>query len=324
MADGRRQTLTTVVYHVGGHGGTHRSFGDWPFELRYVAFEPDPAEAETLRRDAGLVVEEVAIGDRPGSRRFHVYALGGRSGVPSGELSSLLRLAPARTHRYRDADVALAEELEIELDTLDGVAARRGEAPAFVVADVQGAEALVLAGARGILERAVLGVRLEVSFIPLYEEQPLFGEVDATMRALGFALCRIERCGSGAFGPSTDAGPFSAGLEDARPAWADAVYLREEPPDGDRWSGPALANLVAFTRANGVGSVGLDLLDRVHDAGRLEEALDELDEATREVVTRLALAQIDAAERAALSAPEPARAARDAARRDALRAALAG
>lgn len=321
------QPRPTTVYHVGGRGGIHRSFGTWPLPLRYVTFEPDGAEAARLRLLAGdaFEVEEVAVGAQTGRRPFNLYSLITNPGAaPSGELSSLLQLAPSRPHRYRDADISLAAKVDIDLDTIDNVAARRQESPTFLVADIQGAEIMALEGARTTLRQSVLGVRLEVAFMPLYEDQPLFGDVDAMMRACGFELSRIERCGSPTFGPSTDAGPFSASLEDARPAWADAMYVRSVPPhtaDG-RWRGIDLANLLYYTLANGVGSVGLDLLFEALEQGYLADSLDELDPTVAAAVGRHALEHLERAERAAVTASDPTRAARDAERRTLLKSAL--
>src|SRR5207249_1530348 len=136
-----------------------RSFDDWWLPLRYVLFEPEPEEAQLLRRSearGSFEVEEIAVGDRVGRRPFHVYALE-RAGSPtSRELSSLLPLAPQRAHRYRDADVRLAARVEMRLETIDAVAARLGYDVTFLVADVQGAELIALEGARTALRDSLL------------------------------------------------------------------------------------------------------------------------------------------------------------------------
>lgn len=53
--------------------------------------------------------------------------------------------------------------------------------------DVQGSELPVFQNGRNTLAGAV-AVHTEMSFAPLYEGQPLFGEVDAELRAQGFVL----------------------------------------------------------------------------------------------------------------------------------------
>ena len=53
--------------------------------------------------------------------------------------------------------------------------------------DIQGSELSVFQNGRQTLSRAV-AVHTEVTFVPLYAGQPLFGEVDAELRAQGFVL----------------------------------------------------------------------------------------------------------------------------------------
>jgi hypothetical protein len=55
----------------------------------------------------------------------------------------------------------------------------------FIKLDIQGAELVSLQNGQEKLKN-VLAVQLEVSYIPLYEDQPTFGEVDVWMRAQGF------------------------------------------------------------------------------------------------------------------------------------------
>jgi hypothetical protein len=51
--------------------------------------------------------------------------------------------------------------------------------------DVQGAEREVLAHGQAKLKDAVV-IQTEVSFVPLYKDQPSFGDLDLALRALGF------------------------------------------------------------------------------------------------------------------------------------------
>jgi FkbM family methyltransferase len=55
----------------------------------------------------------------------------------------------------------------------------------FLKMDIQGAERDVLAHGRGKLGETVV-IQTEVSFVPLYEGQPVFGEIDLALRELGF------------------------------------------------------------------------------------------------------------------------------------------
>ena len=55
----------------------------------------------------------------------------------------------------------------------------------FLKMDVQGAERTVLAHGRAKLADTVM-IQTEVSFVPLYQGQPVFGEIDLALRELGF------------------------------------------------------------------------------------------------------------------------------------------
>ena len=67
-----------------------------------------------------------------------------------------------------------------KLDSIDNL-----NAPDFVKMDVQGAELGILKNGSKKLEKC-LAIQLEVSFFPLYEDQPSFGEIDLYMRTKGF------------------------------------------------------------------------------------------------------------------------------------------
>jgi hypothetical protein len=55
----------------------------------------------------------------------------------------------------------------------------------FLKMDVQGSEREILAHGRTKLKEAVV-VQTEVSFVPLYQGQPVLGEIDLALRAEGF------------------------------------------------------------------------------------------------------------------------------------------
>src|SRR5581483_10571059 len=74
-------------------------------------------------------------------------------------------------------------EIPVETRTLDSIA--EISAMDFLKIDVQGAELSVFRGGSLRLAQAV-AIQAEVSFMPLYRNQPLFGDIDLALRALGF------------------------------------------------------------------------------------------------------------------------------------------
>ena len=91
--------------------------------------------------------------------------------------------------------------------------------------DVQGAEILVFQGAIECLKTALI-VDVEVDFIPLYKNQPLFADVDAFLRGRGFSLHHLQHYGL-TFKPNLV--PQHVAATSQQSAWGDAVYVREFP-----------------------------------------------------------------------------------------------
>lgn len=100
----------------------------------------------------------------------------------------------------------------------------------YLKMDIQGSELAVLRGGQEKLARAV-AAQLEVSFIPLYQGQPVFGEIDLEMRRMGF----IPHCFA-----AVKNWPIAPCIVDGDPykplhqlLEADIVYVRDfSRPDG--------------------------------------------------------------------------------------------
>lgn len=94
--------------------------------------------------------------------------------------------------------------------------------------DVQGAELDVLRGAERRLEQVVLA-EIEVEFVHLYKDQPLFAEVDSLMRQRGFMLHTLLGLHAGHYAPFPVDRQRPRGCRQV--LWSDAVYM----PDVTRW-----------------------------------------------------------------------------------------
>ena len=79
--------------------------------------------------------------------------------------------------------------VEVETTTLDSFCQlEKVEQIDFLQIDAQGAELPILQGSFQILQNSVLAIHTEVSFSPLYLNQPLFADVDYYLRDKGFTL----------------------------------------------------------------------------------------------------------------------------------------
>ena len=94
----------------------------------------------------------------------------------------------------------------------------------FLKMDIQGGELAALKGARRLLQN-VLAVQAEVEFVPLYEGQPLFADVDTFMRAAGFQFHTFTRIARRFVRPIQITNIDVRGINQM--LWANAIYIRD-------------------------------------------------------------------------------------------------
>jgi FkbM family methyltransferase len=180
-----------------------------------VGFEPIREECLRLTRQGrrGHTYLPFALGDGS-ARTFHRT----NTAMTSSIYPPNARLLGAFTNLGEH--VRVVETTTLETRRLDDVPEAAGTD--FLKLDVQGAELDVLRGATKALEH-VLVVHTEANFVPLYEGQPLFAEVDQALRAAGFLFHRFHGIATRAFAPLVSKMAFAP---NGQALWADAVYVR--------------------------------------------------------------------------------------------------
>jgi FkbM family methyltransferase len=219
----RRHPL--VLADVGARGGLKKNWESARRHLQVLGFEPDKREYDRLQAqpagDVRITFFNVALHDRPGRLTLNVARDAGLTSI----------FEPDRTFLDTFPDAGRFDtvaRVEIEADTLDHVVETHGVAgPDFIKADTQGSELFVLQGARRALETSVLGVEVEAEFAPIYRQQPLFADVDAFLRGLGFALFDLRPCYWKRESGRTVGGPHGQII------WGDALYLKSLPALSD-------------------------------------------------------------------------------------------
>ena len=219
-AEFERQPL--VLVDVGARGGLKANWAAARRHLRLVGFEPESLEFQRLIEAARTegrhdVFVDVALHNTSGPITLHVARDRG--------LSSVFRPNRAFLDSFPDAErFDTVDVREIQADALDAVlAAHAIDAIDFIKADTQGSELFVLQGASRSLEASVLGVEVEVEFTAIYEGQPLFPDVDAFMRGLGFMLFDLRPVYWKRNLGQDLGGPWG------QIVWADALYLKGLP-----------------------------------------------------------------------------------------------
>jgi len=181
----RVDAVFDIGANIGMSGQYLRNLG---FRGMIVSFEPVLRYYRELARkaakDARWLCEHVAVGDAEGELEINVS--GG-----SGGASSFLKMTQAvMTHA---PELAVVGRELVRVRTVDALA--REHYPQgdrlFLKLDVQGYERNVLEGARQTLDR-IVGMRIEVSILQCYENEPLFCEMLPYLQSLGFSLAGIE------------------------------------------------------------------------------------------------------------------------------------
>jgi FkbM family methyltransferase len=163
---------------------------------------------------------------RPG-HRYLPYALGdGRVRrfyeCQNPLTSSLYRPNAPMLAKFSRLDLHVVAEHDIQTHRLDDLAEIQDID--YLKLDVQGAELDIILGGPRLLQGTAL-VHTEVEFIPMYTDQPLFGDVDVALRKSGLWLHKLDGIQGRVLQPlipnNNPFAPLSQLL------WADgAIYVR--------------------------------------------------------------------------------------------------
>ncbi|MCC8955118.1 FkbM family methyltransferase [Bradyrhizobium sp. Pear77] len=183
---------------------------------RLFGFEPQPsALAELNARKSELETYLPYVIGNGEQARLRVCAAPG--------MTSLLEPDPVMLKHFQgfnewgrilaDSKIATHRLDEVgEIDALD-----------YLKIDVQGSELAIFQNGRRRLADAIL-IQTEVSFLPLYKQQPVFGEIDLELRSQGFIPHALMAIDKRMIWPMRGVNPYEAFNQLVE---ADAVYVRD-------------------------------------------------------------------------------------------------
>jgi FkbM family methyltransferase len=93
----------------------------------------------------------------------------------------------------------------------------------FLKVDTQGSELEIMRHGTLTLSKTLV-IESEVEFVPMYRDQPLFGDVQCFLRDQGFALHKLVDVAGRPFRPFTPPNPF---MPMSQLLWADAIFVRD-------------------------------------------------------------------------------------------------
>lgn len=147
------------------------------------AFEPQPKFVEILKSKFGkypnIYIFQKAVGASSDFLQFNIFSRNTSSSF----------LNPTRNiMNYHPAEMEKTAVIEVEQVRIDEVI--KESVVDILKLDLQGYELEALKGCEKIFEKLRL-ITTEIEFVPLYENQPLFGDIDMFLRANNFKLLNL-------------------------------------------------------------------------------------------------------------------------------------
>jgi FkbM family methyltransferase len=175
-----------LVFDVGANCGQYGSFlRECGYAGKIVSFEPLSsvyAQLLDLSKKDPLwnVAPRIAIGDRNDEITINIAGNNSQSSSALKMLDAHLKAAP---------ESAYCGSERVKLRRLDDIAQKYIEKnnKVFLKIDVQGLEKQVIEGTKGILS-TIKGIQVELSLVPLYQDQLLFQDTINLMGELDYDL----------------------------------------------------------------------------------------------------------------------------------------
>lgn len=198
----------------GAVGDYSNSLLDVFSDSRLIGF--DPELSQPLHKNDSSVYFPVALGKEFGEVKFYRTQNPNCSSmfVPNQEfldhfvqVGDFFRIIETISVKVVNLDVYLPQQNINDID--------------FVELDAQGAELDILNGAQNFLKDSIIGMKIEVEFAHMYQNQPLFADVDSRLRESGFVLFSLER-----FHLRRKSCPSDIDSRE-QIVWGQALYLRD-------------------------------------------------------------------------------------------------
>ena len=167
---------------------------NWPWSslqkdrLEVILVEPDPVEVEVLIKQGQGMVIPYALWSKEVELELYINNNPATSSVYKANMDFL--------RQFEDANRFEAKEtIALKTKTVDGLAKNKEiDSVDFVKLDVQGGEFDILQGGEEFFKKNIVGLEVEVEFAQMYQDQPLFSDVDIFVREkLGLELWDIRK-----------------------------------------------------------------------------------------------------------------------------------
>lgn len=173
-----------TLMDIGAAGGLHPRFNALGSQLKCLLFEPEPDAYQELAGNPNRKVHDFALDSVPGERTLHI--------TRKKECSSFWLPRRSWLESFPETERFTVEEnVTVQTMNLDSLMEANPSVDVIKM-DAQGGELAILQGGQKML-RNVLALEIEVEFNPIYQQQPLFSDVDSFLRPFGFELFDLRR-----------------------------------------------------------------------------------------------------------------------------------
>ena len=185
-----------VLVDVGASGGAEPPWNTLNSNLEIIGFEPDIGAFNQLmskEKDSSADSSKVkkkyldtALYDKKTEVDFYLTKRQGHSSIFKPNEEIIRRFSFSERYDVPKTRKIVTNQLD---DTLKNAGILDVD---FMKLDTQGSELAILKGGERALSNC-FGIEVEVEFLPLYQNQPLFSELEIFLRNFGFELFDIKR-----------------------------------------------------------------------------------------------------------------------------------
>lgn len=255
-------TRKLVVVDVGARYGGARHWDVYGDQIKFIGFEPDEEECKNLNEKFSLKGHQyfpVALHRDKGRRTFYITEYSASSGFYQNDMTFWSRFPDKE-------NVSIKKTMPMDTVDFDSFAeSHRIAYVDFMKLDTEGAELDILEGSINYLRKGLLlGAAIEVRFLDC-SKQPVFSEVDAFMRQMGFKLFNIE-----VYRHTREVLPevldyIGSTTKRGQVIWADTIYLRDavaeiESANINNWDDISILKLTSLFEVYGLPDCAIELL----------------------------------------------------------------
>ncbi|UCG55079.1 MAG: FkbM family methyltransferase [Dehalococcoidia bacterium] len=269
------QVNPLTVVDVGARGGFESHWTPYGDQLHIIGFEPDAEECARLNEQSSAQISyfPIALDQRPGKRTLYVTKYIASSGLYEPDIKHIQRFT-------EEEDLTVVRTVELDTVDLDSfLNQEKVHEVDFIKLDTEGTELDILKGSIGLLQKTVLGLSIEVGFMQLHQNQPLFSDVDVFLRDLGFALFDLShyRYSRKSLPEPRWSGQVAIPSKQGQTIWGQVLYLRDGVNELNftnrlkgNWNDARILKLASLMEIFCLPDCAIELLQVAQQTGRLQ------------------------------------------------------